>query len=152
MNAVARALSVGVAVGVSVFACSDSAGVDSPNPPSSAVITFAFEGRPQDTILVRFNNSAAIAQATSYISTHSGPKFPIGPIFRGAGVDARYPFHYDPDSVQLAEVAIELCDGRLMRTSAEVDAFMQAYTGDPNAARAVWCPWGAYPIRVVAVP
>ena len=129
-------------------ACCNATGANDINAPQQGVVTFAFEGSPQDTLRVLVNSSAAIAQAVNYIANRQGAKFPIGPIFRGAGVDARYPFHYDPDSVQLAEIATEVCDGRPMRTVAELNAFFQGATGDANATRAIWCPWGAYPIKV----
>ncbi|MFN8581297.1 MAG: hypothetical protein U0163_10015 [Gemmatimonadaceae bacterium] len=128
--------------------CNDRTSTGAVETPASAIITFAFAGYPADTIRVAFRDAPSIAQATNYLTRKTGPRFPIGPIVRGAGVDARYPFHFDADSVKLAEVAIELCDGRLMRTMAELDAFMRGATGDANAPRAVWCPWNAYPVKV----
>jgi hypothetical protein len=89
-----------------------------------------------------------IAQAEARIATGTGPTFPIGPIARGAGTDARYPFHFLPDSVRLAELAVEACDGAPMKTAAEVDDFFEGSTGNRNAPRAVWCPWGGFPMAV----
>jgi hypothetical protein len=63
-------------------------------------------------------------------------------------VDPRYPFHYIAEEVRLAELATEVCDGRLMRTSAEVDAFIAGASGNPAATSATWCPWAAYPVKV----
>ncbi len=50
--------------------------------------------------------------------------------------------------MRLADWAMELCDGRPMRTSADIDAFFEGVTGDRHAKRATWCPWGATPIAV----
>lgn len=117
--------------------------------PEEAVISFAFQARPQDTLLVLVRNQETIAAAQQYIRDRRGAHIPIGPIRRGAGpADPRYPFHFVPDSVRLAEITIELCDGALMRTTAEVDAFFEGATGAANAASAPYCPWSAYPVRV----
>jgi hypothetical protein len=121
-----------------------SSGTD---PADGAVVTFAFQGRT-DTMLVLMTDPATISAAEARVRTGRGPNIPIGPIARGAGIDPRYPFHFIADSVRLAEVAIELCDAAPMRTVAEVDAFFLGSTGNPDAARATWCPWAAYPVAV----
>jgi hypothetical protein len=130
-------------VWLTLAACG-SAGTD---PEDGAVVTFAFQGRP-DTLLVLITDPATITAAEARVRSGSGPNIPIGPIVRGAGIDSRYPFHFIPDSVRLAEAAIELCDGAPMKTPAEVDAFFLGSTGNPNATQAIWCPWNAYPIAV----
>ena len=116
-------------------------------PDTGAVVTFGFGGRTE-TMRVLVTDPVTVAQAEARIATGTGPSFPIGPIVRGAGIDARYPFHYLPDSVRLAELAVEVCDGAPMKTPAEVDDFFEGSTGDRDASRAVWCPWGAFPIAV----
>lgn len=113
-----------------------------------AVVVFAFEGHPQDTLRVEVRDRETIRAAESYVRTRQGPKFPIGPIVRGAGVDPRYPFHFVPGAVRLAEVAMELCDGAPMRTAAEVEAFFEL-TGRKGEKETTWCPWGAYPVEVL---
>jgi hypothetical protein len=116
-------------------------------PRDGAVITFAFD-QLTDTMRVHVRDSATIAEAQRRVGTGVGSRMPVGPIVRGAGVDARYPFHFLPDSVRLADLATEVCDGRPMRTAAQVDEFFHLSTGNANSARATWCPWGAYPISV----
>jgi hypothetical protein len=97
---------------------------------------------------VLVTDPVTIAQAEARIANGTGPAFPIGPIVRGAGIDARYPFHFLPDSVRLAELAVEVCDGAPMKTPAEVDDFIEASTGNRSAPRAVWCPWSGFPMAV----
>jgi hypothetical protein len=130
-----------------VLAGSCSSAGSEPGAGDGAIVTFAFQGRT-DTMLVLITDRVTIAQAETRVRTGRGAAIPIGPIVRGAGVDPRFPFHFLPDSVRLAEVAIELCDGRPMRTAAEVDDFFEGSTGHRDAPRATWCPWGAYPIAV----
>jgi hypothetical protein len=98
-----------------------------------AVVAFAWSSRP-DTMRMLVRNSTTVS------------------IMRGAGVDAALPFRYVPDSLQLVDVAMELCDGSLMRTTAAVDAFFQGATGRVDSERAPFCPWGARPVDVTLVP
>jgi len=133
------------ATGVTIAAaCGDTT---SPIPDGGAVVTFAFSAS-DDTLDVLVLDPETIAQAEQRVATGLGPRMPIGPIVRGAGIDPQYPFHYIESDVRLADLAAEVCDGRPMRTPAEVDAFFELSTGNRNAARATWCPWGATPIRV----
>ena len=113
-----------------------------------AVVVFAFEGFPQDTLRVEVRDRETLRAAAAYVRTRQGPRMPIGPIVRGAGADSRYPFHFVPGSVRLAEVAMELCDGAPMRTAAEVEAFFEL-AGKAGARETTWCPWSAYPVEVI---
>jgi hypothetical protein len=129
-------------------ACDDSATEPEEDAPAGgAIVTFAFEGHPADTLRVHVLDSATIAAARAYVATRSGPTIPVGPIRRGAGVDPRYPFHFVPDSVRLADMAMELCDGSPMRTAAAVDSLF-AWTGRAGQQSTTYCPWSAYPIAV----
>jgi hypothetical protein len=112
-------------------------------------IVFAFEGHPADTMLVITNRPETLAAARAYIATHRGPRLLAGTIVRGSGPDPRYPFQFIPETVQLIDAAIEVCDGAPMRTEAEVNDFFQASQGNRNAPAATWCPWSSYPIRVL---
>lgn len=112
-----------------------------------AVVTFAFSGRA-DTMNVLVLDAATIRQAEQRVATGSGPRLPVGPITRGAGIDSRFPFHYLPDSIRLADLAAEVCDASPMRTAQEVDDFVEGSTGNRNSPRAIWCPWNATPVAV----
>lgn len=119
-----------------------------PAPPAgSAIVTFAFAASG-DTMDVLITDSATIARAEQRVETGVGAAMPLGPIVRGVGSDSRYPFHYVADEVRLVDLAMELCDGRPMRTPEAVDAFFEGATGNRHASRATWCPWGAQPIAV----
>lgn len=134
---------------VTLVACNDdSSGTGPTPPPGSAIMTLYFDAG-QDTMDVLLTDSATIAQAEQRVLTGVGSRMPTGLIVRGAGVDARYPFHYLPDSVRLTDLAMEVCDGRPMKTPQEVNAFFYLSTGDSLRATATWCPWGAEPVAVV---
>jgi hypothetical protein len=116
-------------------------------PPGGSrgkVVVFAFD-KTSDSLRVLVADSETVQLANQYIATKKGAHIPTGPIRIGAGADPRYPFHFVPDSVRLAEVTMELCDGALMRTEAEVRRFIQG-AGGSNSAR--WCPWAAFPVAV----
>lgn len=129
--------------------CGDRGVTKAPETGWATIVTFAFDGFPEDTLRVAVTDEATIAAAKHFIATGTGAKIPIGPIVRGFGADARVPFRFLTADVRLTEVAIELCDGRMMRTTAEVDAFFLGATGNAASPQATWCPWGAYPVNVV---
>ena len=114
-----------------------------------AVVVFAFDGHPQDTLRVEVTDPETILQAEAYVRTGKGAHIPIGPIARGAGADPRYPFHFVADSVRLAEMTMELCDGAPMRTEAQVNELFEL-TGRAGKETAPYCPWSARPIAVRA--
>jgi hypothetical protein len=116
-----------------------------------AIVTFVWDSRP-DTMHVMVTHAPTIAAAHAYVLNGSGPAIPSGPIVRGPGSDPRLPFHYLPDAVRLVDVAIELCDGQLMKTEAQLDDYFLGVTGNPNATRALFCPWGARPVQVEESP
>ncbi len=116
--------------------------------PARGVIVFAFDGHPTDTLRVLVLDPPTLAAAQAYLGGQGQARIPVGPIVRGPGADPRYPFHFVPDSVRLAEVTTELCDAAPMHTPQEVDSFISNVTGNPDAPQATWCPWTARPIAV----
>lgn len=115
-----------------------------------AVITMVWRTRP-DSMRVLVRHQETVRAACEYVAMGSGPSILAGRIVRGAGVDPRVPFHYLPDSANLVEVAMELCDSALLRTPAEVDAYFLASTGSADSPSAPYCPWSARPVLVQPV-
>jgi hypothetical protein len=136
----------GVLVLTALAACNEDSVVGLPD--GAVEVRLAFDGYPQDTMRIAISDTAAIRLARQFVTTGQGPKLPIGRIVRGAGIDPRYPFHFEPASVQFADFAIEVCDGAPMRTDSAVVEFMKGSTGEDNPTSATWCPWGAYPVAV----
>jgi hypothetical protein len=130
---------------VTAVACGGST---EPPGPVSAIVTFAFNGDAADTMNVLVTRQSTIAAAQAYIATHRGPHLLAGTIVRGAGIDDRYPFQFVPESVEIIDAAVEVCDGTPMRTEAAVNDFFAASLGNRNAPAATWCPWSSYPIKV----
>lgn len=139
------ALTAALLLGAMLPACGDD---DPASPEEGTVVVFAFASWPEDTMRVLIRNAATVTAARDYIEGRSDANIPIGPIVRGSGIDARWPYHFVPEEVELAELAMELCDGAPMRTAAAVDSFFLGATGNPAATQATWCPWGGYPVAV----
>lgn len=142
---------VALASALAMAACGASTDPRPAPQQNSAVVTLAWRARP-DSMRVLVRDTGTIRAINRYLATGTGGSILSGRIARGAGVDARVPFHYLPDSAALVEVAIELCDSRLLRTPAEVDAYFQGATGRADAVSAQYCPWDARPVSVAAGP
>ena len=145
-----RSLSAAAAAGVlallALLACnSDNA---TGLPDGAVEVVLAFDGFPQDTMRIAITDTSAIRMAREFVNTKQGPRLPIGRIVRGSGIDRRYPYRYEPESVRFADFAMEVCDGAPMHTDSAVVEFMRGETGEANPMSATWCPWGAYPIAV----
>ncbi|HEX5831904.1 MAG TPA: hypothetical protein VFY16_13070 [Gemmatimonadaceae bacterium] len=111
------------------------------------VIHFTFTDRPADTLQVLVLDPATVMAADAYLRTGRGPHVPSGPITRGAGLDPRWPFHFDAREVRLAELSSPDCDAPPMRSSDEVEAYF-ALTVHRDATQTPWCPSTAVPIDV----
>lgn len=137
--------------GALVLVCTACGSPTAPKP-KSAILTLRFEdSRPSgewETMRILVDNAATVDRAREYLRDPSPPVFPGGKIIRGQGVDPRFPFHYVPETVQLIEGAVEVCDGRPMHTPHEVNVFVGGVTGDTLSTEATWCPGNA---RVSAV-
>ena len=109
-------------------------------PPdhSGTVIVFEFRDETHAELRVAVTDPETVAAARAFLAGIDKRHIPIGRIEPGAGVDSRYPFHYRSDEVRVAEMAVEVCDGRIMRTPQEVQAFIAGSGGR-------YCPWKAYP-------
>ncbi len=141
-------LALAVASGCSESTAPRRAGCDAGTlNAAEATVTFAWASTP-DTMHVLVRGTPTIRAACAYLAGASRANIPAGQIVRGPGPsDPRLPFHYIPESVQLAEVTIELCDSALLTTAAMVDEYF-AGTGNAGNESAPYCPWGARPVGV----
>lgn len=97
-------------------------------------MTFAVEDEQYRILLT---DPADIAIAEQLLAGEEAPSIPSGLIVRGdPSVNTGYSWHIDPDSVEFADVTIEVCDG--------VPSFVEDGTLEGDR----YCPWGA---RVVAI-
>jgi sterol desaturase/sphingolipid hydroxylase (fatty acid hydroxylase superfamily) len=91
----------------------------------------------RETFVLRATDPETIRLAQESFNGRHTP-FPIGPLRRGdGGFNAPWSWHFDPDRVRMAEIAIEVCDGQPSYVEQHVEDFLGGY-----------CPWSG---RVVAL-
>lgn len=76
-------------------------------------------------------------------SGESNANIPIGPIQHGPGVadhNAPWSWHLDPEATEMAEVTIELCDGRPSYVDENVDEYVDVVGS--------YCPWSAQLVEI----
>ena len=86
---------------------------------------------------IRLTDPDDIGVARKLLAGETAPGIPNGRVVRGEpDVNVGYSWHIDPDSVEFADVATEVCDGR------PSDVEKRVITSDR------YCPWSA---KVVAI-
>jgi hypothetical protein len=124
-----------LALGLAIAACTGQPAVSpspvvTPPPASGAIIaTFEVEGE-RYRILLTDPEDIEIAQRL--LAGEEAPNIPNGLIVRGdPGVNTGYSWHIDPDSVEFADMTMELCDG--------IPSFVEDGTLEGDR----YCPWDA---------
>jgi hypothetical protein len=113
-------------------------------PPSAApsgggegvVVTFRVADAEEYRILLTDPEDIAVAERL--LAGEEAPRIPNGVIVRGGdgGVNTGYSWHIDPDSVEFAEMTIELCDG------------LPSFVEDGSLSGERFCPWSAEVIAI----
>ncbi len=117
-------------------------------PPGHTLIRFsmASDGTGAQDFMAATDDSAVVAAVQSQLALPPGQRtmFIIGPIERGsAGHNLAWRWHFVPGEWQLAETAIELCDGNPMLVDADVDYWVDTV--------GQFCPWGSYPAEITSL-
>jgi hypothetical protein len=112
-----------------------------PSPSSGAdgegvIVTFRVADAEEYRVLLTDPEDIAIAERL--LAGEAAPPIPNGVIVRGGdgGVNTGYSWHIDPESVEFAEMTIELCDGR------------PSYVEDGTLSGDRFCPWSAEVIAI----
>ncbi len=132
-----------------VAGCSTgSGGSPSPSGPPSAAPSAAPSGSPGRVVVtflvageeeyrIELTDPADIEIARRLLAGQEAPDIPNGVVVRGdPGVNTGYSWHIDPETVEFANVTVEVCDGR----PSDVEA--NEITSDR------YCPWDAKVIRI----
>lgn len=123
---------------LAVTGCTAGSGASPSSAPSgsggSVVVTLDVVG---ETYRIELTDPADIEIARKLLAGEPAPAIPSGVVVRGdPGVNTGYSWHIDPATVEFADMAIEVCDGR----PSDVEA--NEITSDR------FCPWSA---KVVAI-
>lgn len=114
-----------------------------PTPPafeSGVLATFDVDG---ERFRVWLSNPQTVQQVLDLQQGRSNAHIPNGRILRGPGRNdhnAPWSWHLDPQDISMADVTIELCDGRPSYVEDNLDEFVDTVQR--------YCPWGASLVEV----
>lgn len=136
---------IGLFLGVAVLAaCAPAAtppSTPTPNPLAGGVlVTFDVDG---EVFRVWVTNPATIEQIIALRDGKSQANIPNGAIREGPGQgnhNAPWSWHLDPEEIEMAEMTIELCDGRPTYVEENLAEFVN------TVGR--YCPWSARLVEV----
>ena len=108
----------------------------SPSPGAEGVVVTFQVVEEQYRILL--TDPADIAIARQLLAGEEAPRIPNGVIVRGSdgGVNTGYSWYIDPESVEFAEVTMEVCDG------------LPSFVEDGSLTGDRYCPWAAEVIAI----
>jgi hypothetical protein len=100
------------------------------------VVTFRVADAEEYRILLTDPEDIAVAERL--LAGEEAPRIPNGVIVRDGdgGVNTGFSWHIDPDSVEFAEMTIELCDG------------LPSFVEDGSLSGERFCPWSAEVIAI----
>ncbi len=125
------AVAIVVGTGTAQAASEEEAGI---------IATFDVVG---EQFKVRIENPTTIAQVRALERGESTATIPNGRLLRGADGNAPWSWHLDPNDIEMAEAAIELCDGTPSTVEADLDRWID------EVGR--YCPWSAELVGVEEV-
>ena len=99
---------------------------------------FRMRGLPEaESFVVQTSNAQFIADARAQLALPQQQRrlFPVGRLVAGHG-NHNFPWSWHLERVQLAEMSIELCDGRPSMVEADLRYWIDTVGS--------FCPWGAY--------
>ena len=124
-----------VALSALLAACGGTVPSEQPAAPNDVVVTLRVADAEEYRI--RLTDADDIATARKLLAGEIAPAIPNGRVVRGdADVNVGYTWHIDVPSVEFADTATEVCDGR------PSDVEKRVITSDR------YCPWSA---KVVAI-
>jgi hypothetical protein len=122
-----------------LIGCGGTAPAEQPTAmPAGVVVTVRVADAEEYRIHLSDPDDIGIAQ--KLLAGEVAPRIPNGRVVRGeADINVGYSWHIDPDSVEFADIATEVCDGR------PSDVERGLVTSDR------YCPWSAKVIAVAPV-
>lgn len=113
----------------------DTTGADA-RDAADAPAYFKMSDVYHDAFIVKLTDPAKIAEARQIVAERSH-KILVGRIIkRTADYNPQWSYHYNPDTVTFADMAIEVCDSTIRYTEDHLDE-----AGGPFLPGLYWCPW-----------
>lgn len=132
MRATVLILATMLAVGAG--GCGDSP-TEPAEPRGGVLATFDVSG---ERFAVFVTNPTTISQLFALRQGSGAANIPNGRVRRGPGIgnhNAPFDWHLDPEDIHMAEVAIEVCDGRPSHVQQNLGEFIDGIGR--------YCPWNA---------
>lgn len=107
---------------------------------SAIIATFEVQG---EQFRVRVENEATIEQVRALEAGESTASIPNGRVLHGSDGNEPWSWHLDPNDIEMAEVAIELCDGTPSHVEDDLDYWVDTVQR--------FCPWTATLVDVEEV-
>lgn len=123
-----------------ITGCSDSTSAD----PETRYYEFAHEsGASEYTMIASTSDPAVIEQVEKQLQKPFDERkmFINGDIARGSGANAQLGWHFIPGEWELAESAVEVCDGRPDMVDENLDYWVDQV--------GFFCPWSSRVLREV---
>ncbi|MFI0485569.1 calmodulin-binding protein [Actinomadura sp. 9N215] len=120
-----------------------------PSASADPAAYFVFTDITREEAVLKLTDPAKIQHARDLVSgeTYDRPHV-VGRILkRQADYNPRWSFHYNPDTVDFFDVAIEVCDATLPYVEDHLDE-----AGGAFLPGLVWCPWTSRLIREIPAP
>ncbi|MFG2354945.1 calmodulin-binding protein [Streptomyces sp. NPDC048521] len=110
---------------------------------------FEFTDITRETAIVRLDDPAKIQHARALLSgaTHERPHLVGRIVKRTAPYNPRWSYHYNPETVDFFDYAIEVCDATLPYVEDHLDE-----AGGAFLPGLVFCPWTSRLTREVPAP
>ena len=126
------ALVMAAAIAATLTACVSA-------PPERIVATFEVAGA--ETYKIELVTPELIDHAQRLLDGEDVAGIPLGRVVRGeAGVNEPWSWHIDPETLEFAEVTIEVCDG------------LPSFVEDETVTSADFCPWSAKVVAIDGLP
>ena len=101
------------------------------------IVTFEVEAERFRALLT---DPADVAIAQALLAGEEAPSIPNGLVAQGdGGFNAPWTWHLDPESIEFADMTVEVCDG--------LPSYVEAGTVTSDR----YCPWGAVVVAVEPV-
>jgi uncharacterized protein (TIGR03437 family) len=102
-----------------------------------------------DEFVIKLTDPAKIQHARNLLSGAIGSPYQVqGKIIKQpASYNAPWGFHFDPQTIDFFDSAIEVCDGSIAYVETHLDE-----AGDAFLPGLAWCPWASRLVREIAPP
>lgn len=121
------------------------------NGPDSVVGADATTFGPHEFVIA-VNNPVVVTQIERVLANETWPGDPVhvqGRVVRGrVAYNEEYPFHLDPDSIELFAASNEECEA----TSLKVEEDLHLVGTPAFLANGIWCPWSSRFVREIRYP